>query len=74
MAKRNKKSVSSAVSLNSIDHRICELHKLIKENATDIQQIKQEIAYGKGGVKVLVFIIGIVTTLAAAWNICGTSN
>jgi hypothetical protein len=74
MVKRNKKSVSSAVSLNSIDHRICELHKLIKENATDIQQIKQEIAYGKGGVKVLVFIIGIVTTLAAAWNIFGKSN
>jgi len=74
MAKRNKKSVSSTVSLNSIDHRICELHKLIKENATDIQQIKQEIAYGKGGVKVLVFIIGIVTTLAAAWNIFSKSN
>lgn len=48
MAKRNKKSVNSTVSLNSIDHKICELHKLIKENSTDIQSIKQEIAYGKG--------------------------
>jgi hypothetical protein len=74
MAKRNKKSVSSAVSLNSIDHKICELHKAIKENSIDIQQLKQEIAYGKGGVKVLVFIIGIVTTLAAAWNIFGKSD
>ena len=74
MAKRNKKSISSTVSLNSIDHRICELQKLIKENSSEIQQIKQEIAYGKGGVKVLVFIIGIVTTLAAAWNIFGKSN
>jgi len=74
MAKRNKKSVNSTVSLNSIDNKICELHKLIKENSTDIQSIKQEIAYGKGGVKVLVFIIGIVTTLAAAWNIFGKSD
>jgi hypothetical protein len=74
MAKRNKKSISSAVSLNSIDQRICELQKAIKENSTDIQQIKQEIAYGKGGVKVLVFIIGIVTTLAAAWNFYGKSS
>jgi hypothetical protein len=74
MTKRNKKSISSAVSLNSIDHKICELHKAIKENSLDIQNLKQEIAYGKGGVKVLVFITGIVTTLAAAWNIFGKSN
>lgn len=74
MAKRNKKSTSGTVSLTSIDHRIGELHKLIQINSNDIQEIKQEIAYGKGGVKVLVFIIGIVTTLAAAWNIFGKSN
>jgi hypothetical protein len=73
MAKRNKKSVSSAVSLNSIDHRICELHKLIKENSSEIQQIKQEIAYGKGGVKVLVFVIGITTTLIAVLKFLKTN-
>jgi hypothetical protein len=73
MAKRNKKSISSTVSLNSIDHRICELQKLIKENSLEIQEIKQEIAYGKGGVKVLVFVIGITTTLIAVLKFLKTN-
>jgi hypothetical protein len=74
MAKRNKKSSTTVVSLISIDQRICELHKLIQVNSDDIHIIKQEIAYGKGGVKVLVWVIGIVTALASAWNIFGKSN
>jgi hypothetical protein len=67
MTKKNKKIVQQ-VSLSTIDQKICELHKIVKENSSDIQIIKQEIAYGKGGVKVLVWIIGIVVTLVAAWN------
>jgi hypothetical protein len=67
MTKKNKKIVQQ-VSLSTIDQKICELHKIVKENSSDIQIIKQEIAYGKGGVKVLVWIIGIVVTLIAAWN------
>jgi len=69
MAKRNKKSSTAIVSLISIDQKICELHKIVQGNSNDIQIIKEEIAYGKGGVKVLVWIIGIVVTLIAAWNI-----
>jgi hypothetical protein len=68
MAKKNKKIVSQ-VSLTTIDQKICELHKIVQGNSNDIQIIKEEMAYGKGGVKVLVWIIGIVVTLIAAWNI-----
>jgi hypothetical protein len=67
MAKRNKKI--DTVSLVSINQKICELHKIVQTNSNDIHIIKEEIAYGKGGVKVLVWIIGIVVTLVAAWNI-----
>lgn len=68
MAKKNKKIVAQ-VSLSTIDQKICELHKIVQGNSNDIQIIKEEMAYGKGGVKVLVWIIGIVVTLVAAWNI-----
>ena len=68
MAKKNKKIISQ-VSLTTIDQKICELHKIVQGNSNDIQIIKEEMAYGKGGVKVLVWIIGIVVTLIAAWNI-----
>jgi hypothetical protein len=68
MAKKNKKIVSQ-VSLTTINQKICELHKIVQGNSNDIQIIKEEMAYGKGGVKVLVWIIGIVVTLIAAWNI-----
>ena len=67
MAKRNKKI--DHVSLISINEKIDELHKIVQTNSNDIQIIKEEMAYGKGGVKVLVWIIGIVVTLIAAWNI-----
>ena len=67
MAKRNKKIDN--VSLISINEKIDELHKIVQTNSNDIQIIKEEMAYGKGGVKVLVWIIGIVVTLIAAWNI-----
>lgn len=67
MVKKNKKETQ--VSLISIDQKICELHKIVQGNSNDIQIIKEEMAYGKGGVKVLVWIIGIVVTLIAAWNI-----
>jgi len=68
MAKKNKKIVQQ-VSLSTIDQKICELHRIVQGNSNDIQIIKEEMAYGKGGVKVLVWIIGIVVTLIAAWNI-----
>jgi len=67
MPKRNKKI--DHVSLATINQKICELHKIVEGNSNDIQIIKEEMAYGKGGVKVLVWIIGIVGTLIAAWNI-----
>ena len=68
MVKKNKKIIHQ-VSLSTIDQKICELHKIVQGNSNDIQIIKEEMAYGKGGVKVLVWIIGIVVTLIAAWNI-----
>ena len=57
MAKKNKKTVEQ-VSLSTIDQKICELHKIVQGNSNDIQIIKEEMAYGKGGVKVLNIVTG----------------
>jgi len=64
----NKKKKLDEVSLHTINQKICDMHKIIEANTKEIQLIKEEIAYGKGGVKVLLWIIGFITTFIAAWN------
>ena len=38
------------------------------EQANDIRELKQQVAMGKGGVKVLLWIGGIVGAMLAAWQ------
>lgn len=64
--KRLKKnsSVTNAIIFEKLEH----LHKDVEQNTKEIVQIKQQIAFGRGGVRVLVWAIGIVTTVATTWN------
>ncbi len=64
--KRLKKnsSVTNAIIFEKLEH----LHKDVEQNTKEIVQIKQQIAFGRGGVRVLVWVIGIVATVATTWN------
>jgi len=54
--------------MNDMNAKLHTIHKEVARNSKDIENVKQEIAFGRGGVKVLVWIIGMATTLIAVWK------
>ena len=58
-----KKSVKSAVTLTSIQFKLCNIQKTLEENTQDIKTLKEQIAMCKGGVKVIVWMGGILTAV-----------
>lgn len=64
MPNKKKKSVrANPVSLEIIQAKLCQIHKDLEENKKDISELKEQIAMGKGGVKVLVWISALVVSL-----------
>ena len=62
--KKKKKIVrSTSVSLEIIQAKLCQIHKDLEENKKDILELKEQIAMGKGGVKVLVWISALVVSI-----------
>ena len=50
--------------MNDMNSKLHQIHKDVTKNKTDIAKMQQEIAFGKGGVRVLIWIVGIVSTIA----------
>jgi hypothetical protein len=64
MPNKKKKIVrSTSVSLEIIQAKLCQIHKDLEENKKDILELKEQIAMGKGGVKVLVWISALVVSI-----------
>lgn len=54
--------------MNDMSSKLHQVHKNVEKNSANIEKMKQEIAFGRGGVKVLVWIAGMLTTVIAAYN------
>lgn len=64
MPNKKKKIVrSTSVSLEIIQAKLCQIHKDLEENKKDISELKEQIAMGKGGVRVLVWISALVVSI-----------
>lgn len=64
MPNKKKKIVrSTSVSLEIIQTKLCQIHKDLEENKKDISELKEQIAMGKGGVRVLVWISALVVSI-----------
>lgn len=64
MAKIKKKSATyRAITLSTIQLKLCNMHKSIEENTADIKDLKNTIAMGKGGVKVLCWVAALLTSI-----------
>lgn len=63
-----KKRKIKSVTLKSLNDKLDHIHEDVEKNSKDISKIQQEIAFGKGGVRVLVWIIGIATALLGYFN------
>ena len=68
MPKKVSKINNSSASLATIQTKLCQIHKDLEENKKDISELKEQIAMGKGGVKVLVWVSALVVSILG-WNI-----
>lgn len=49
--------------MNDMNAKLHHIHKDVEKNSKDIERMKQEIAYGRGGVRVLVWVAGVITAV-----------
>ena len=70
---RKKTPTGSTTSLliqmmNDMNGKLHHIHKDVEKNSKDIEKMKQEIAFGRGGIRVLVFIAGLVVAILGYFN------
>jgi len=58
----NRQSVT-AISLQHINEKLNHIHKDLEQNTKDIIELKQQVAMGKGGLKVIFYIGALVTAI-----------
>ncbi len=70
MARINKKPTVQSVTLKHINEKLDHIHKDIDRNTKDINSLKEQVAMGRGGVKVVFWlgaILGAAFTLMKLW-------
>ena len=69
MGRVTKKATVQSVSLKHINEKLDHIHKDIDRNTKDIVELKQQVAMGKGGIKVIFYIGAIVSIIIGALKI-----
>ena len=69
MARVTKKATVQSVTLKHINEKMDHIHKDIDRNTKDIVELKQQVAMGKGGIKVIFYIGAIVSIIIGALKI-----
>ena len=70
MARVTKKSTVHSITLKHINEKLVHIHKDIDRNTNDINSLKEQVAMGRGGVKVIFWlgaILGAAFTLMKLW-------
>ena len=68
MAKSKRITVTS-VTLKHISEKLDHIHKDVEQNTRDIVALKQQVAMGKGGLKVIFYIGGVLSIIIGALKI-----
>ena len=69
MGRVTKKATVQSVTLKHINEKLDHIHKDIDRNTKDIVELKQQVAMGKGGIKVIFYIGAIVSIIKGALKI-----
>jgi hypothetical protein len=69
MGRVTKKATVQSASLKHINEKLDHIHKDIDRNTKDIVELKQQVAMGKGGIKVIFYIGAIVSIIIGALKI-----
>ena len=70
MARVTKKTTVHSITLKHINEKLDHIHKDIDQNTKDISKLKEQVAMGRGGSKVVVWlgaILGAAFTLMKVW-------
>jgi|TARA_X000001388_G_C2218741_1_gene118345 hypothetical protein len=68
MAKSKRTTVTS-VTLKHISEKLDHIHKDVEQNTRDIVALKQQVAMGKGGLKVIFYIGAVISIILGALKI-----
>ena len=64
---RKKRTVSRAtvtsITLQHINEKLNHIHKDLEQNTKDISQLKDQVAMGRGGLKVIFYVGAVVTAI-----------
>ena len=57
--------------MNDMNSKLHQIHKDVTKNKQDISKLQHDMAFGKGGVKALIIIAGIVSSIVGAISFLG---
>ena len=64
-----KKATVQSVTLKHISQKLDHIHKDVEQNTKDIVQLKEQVAMGRGGLKVIFYIGGVLSIIIGALKI-----
>ena len=69
MGRVTKKATVQSVTLKHISQKLDHIHKDVEQNTKDIVALKEQVAMGKGGLKVIFYIGGVLSIIIGALKI-----
>ena len=71
-----KKDTSTIINVlvqavNDMSSKLHRVHKDVGNNSKDINELKHQISFSKGAVKVLLWLAGALTTIIAVFQFIG---
>ena len=69
MGRVTKKATVQSVTLKHISQKLDHIHKDVEQNTKDIVALKQQVAMGKGGLKVIFYVGGLISIIVGALKI-----
>lgn len=70
---KKKRSITrptvTSITLKHINEKLDHIHKDLEQNSKDISQLKQQMAMGKGGLKVIFYVGGVVSIILGVLKI-----
>jgi len=58
-------------AVNDMSSKLHRVHKDVANNSKDINELKQQVSFSKGAVKVLLWLAGAFTTIIAVFQWLG---
>ena len=67
--KTTKRTTVTSVTLKHISEKLDHIHKDVEQNTRDIVELKQQMAMGRGGLKVIFYVGGLISIIVGALKI-----